>query len=63
MAKQNWTQETKDSSKIIVGNELKSMGSLQAGHTSLLGELTIHILGIFILKITERFIVEGLLEV
>lgn len=39
------------------------MGPLQPDHTSLLGELTVHILGIFILKITERFIIEGLLAV
>lgn len=63
MTKQNWIHETKELSRIIVGSELKSMGPLQPDHTSLLGELTVHILGIFILKITERFIIEGLLAV
>lgn len=39
------------------------MGPLQPDHISLLGELTVHILGIFILKITERFIIEDLLAI
>lgn len=60
MTKQNWTQETKDLSKIIVESELKSMGSLQPGH--LCGELIIHILGMFISKRMDRFIAEGLLS-
>ena len=63
MTKQNWIHETKKSSKIIVGSELKSTGPFQPDYVSLLGELTVHIIGVFILKITERFIIEGLLAV
>lgn len=44
-------------------NSIKSMGPLQTGHIYLPGELAIHILGIFSLKITEKSIIKGLLEV
>ena len=60
MTKQNWTHETKDSLNIIVESEFKSMGSLQPGH--ICDKLIIHILVMFFLKITGRFIVESLVS-